>query len=586
MKKLLFLLISLSPFIAYSQALELPYSIKITNPKPVDYWYYESDGTPYENTSEVTSSVVSAIRYKGQTFFIVDREWWFKDGITNSDLVEKSSGGSGTSLTRGSGTTLSNDSIHVTGSLTKNMVISDPVGTRRIAIGNDLSGGNKAFSTLLGASAGFYIGVNHDNVGTQQSMSFDEANGIGINGTSLTLDAPTRINYVVSDVNNQPGSPGQVYTSNGGAAAPTWEDPTGADGTNVTTRIPGIPKTASFSPDPSDSSKTYILSGSGALIVTPSDLSGSRDGIWWQFERHRTDTTYLVNGGETVKSDLGSGHLVSISSARITGIATLRYDSINNWYVFASGGGSSGGGSGSGTVNTGAANRLAYYASSGTTVDDLTAITANRALVSDANGLPVHATTTATEIGYVNGLTSSAQTQLNAKQTLDATLTALAGLTITQGSLIVGTGTDAFTVLAKGTALQNIRMNSGATAPEWYTQTFDFVVACSDEVTPLTSGTSKISFRMPRARTLVSIKASLTTAQTSGSIVTVDVNESGSTILSTKLTFDNTESTTTTAATAAVISDSSLASDAIITVDIDGLGDGTAKGLKITFEWN
>jgi len=62
----------------------------------------------------------------------------------------------------------------------------------------------------------------------------------------------------------------------------------------------------------------------------------------------------------------------------------------------------------------------------------------------------------------------------------------------------------------------------------------------------------------------------------------VDVNDSGTTILSTKLTIDNTEKTSTTAATARVISDSALADDAEITVDIDQIGDGTAKGLKVT----
>lgn len=39
---------------------------------------------------------------------------------------------------------------------------------------------------------------------------------------------------------------------------------------------------------------------------------------------------------------------------------------------------------------------------------------AGRALITDANGLPTNATTTATEIGYVNGVTSSIQTQLDA----------------------------------------------------------------------------------------------------------------------------------------------------------------------------
>ncbi len=107
-------------------------------------------------------------------------------------------------------------------------------------------------------------------------------------------------------------------------------------------------------------------------------------------------------------------------------------------------------------------------------------------------------------------------------------------------------------------------------------------LACSDEATALTSGTAKITFRMPFAMALTAVRASLTVAQTSGSIFTVDINEAGSTILSTKLTIDNTEKTSTTAATAAVISDSSLADDAEITIDIDQVGDGTAKGLKIT----
>lgn len=106
-------------------------------------------------------------------------------------------------------------------------------------------------------------------------------------------------------------------------------------------------------------------------------------------------------------------------------------------------------------------------------------------------------------------------------------------------------------------------------------------IACSDETTALTSGTAKVTFRMPFAMTDVTVKASLTTAQASGSIFTVDINESGSSILSTKITIDNTEKTSATAATPPVVSDSSLAADAEITIDIDQVGDGTAKGLKV-----
>ena len=110
----------------------------------------------------------------------------------------------------------------------------------------------------------------------------------------------------------------------------------------------------------------------------------------------------------------------------------------------------------------------------------------------------------------------------------------------------------------------------------------EFIVACSDLTTALTTGTTKAYFRAPYAFTLTAVRASLGTAQASGSIFTVDINESGTSVLSTKLTIDNTEKTSTTAATPAVISDSAIADDAIIAIDIDQLGDGTAKGLIVT----
>lgn len=112
---------------------------------------------------------------------------------------------------------------------------------------------------------------------------------------------------------------------------------------------------------------------------------------------------------------------------------------------------------------------------------------------------------------------------------------------------------------------------------------FELVVACSDLTTALTTGTGKITFPWPRAVTLSSVHAFLVTPQASGSIFTVDVNEGGTTILSTKITIDNGEADSTTAATQPVLSDASLAAMASITVDIDQVGNGTAKGLYLVF---
>jgi hypothetical protein len=108
-------------------------------------------------------------------------------------------------------------------------------------------------------------------------------------------------------------------------------------------------------------------------------------------------------------------------------------------------------------------------------------------------------------------------------------------------------------------------------------------LAVSDESTALSAGTSKVTFRMPHAMTVTAVRASLNVAGTTSGITTIDINEGGTSILSTKLTIDLTEKTSTTAAIPAVISDASLADDAEITIDIDAISDGaTEKGLKIT----
>jgi hypothetical protein len=107
------------------------------------------------------------------------------------------------------------------------------------------------------------------------------------------------------------------------------------------------------------------------------------------------------------------------------------------------------------------------------------------------------------------------------------------------------------------------------------------IIACSDETTAITTGTNKVTFRMPYAFTLTAVRASVTTAPT-GSTILIDINESGSTILSTKLMIDASEKTSTTAATPAVISDTTLADDAEITVDFDQVGSTIAgAGVKV-----
>ena len=107
-------------------------------------------------------------------------------------------------------------------------------------------------------------------------------------------------------------------------------------------------------------------------------------------------------------------------------------------------------------------------------------------------------------------------------------------------------------------------------------------VAASDETTPIEIGTEKVTFRLPYACTLLSVRASLTTAQATGVIITADVNLNGTSVLGTKLTLDNTEKTSVTANVAPTLVTTALPDDGEITLDIDQVGDGTAAGLKVT----
>jgi len=79
-------------------------------------------------------------------------------------------------------------------------------------------------------------------------------------------------------------------------------------------------------------------------------------------------------------------------------------------------------------------------------------LTASRAVVSDGSGKVAAATTTSTEIGYVNGVTSAIQTQLDAKQAR-STLT-------TKGDIYVATGSATVTRLPVGTNGQVLTADS------------------------------------------------------------------------------------------------------------------------------
>ena len=87
-----------------------------------------------------------------------------------------------------------------------------------------------------------------------------------------------------------------------------------------------------------------------------------------------------------------------------------------------------------------------------------------------------------------------------------------------------------------------------------------------------------------RAITIKAVGSYCDTAGTTGTY-TIDINEAGTTILSTKITVDSTEKSSETAATAPVISDASIAADAVITFDVDAFQTTKAKGLVVWIDY-
>lgn len=200
MRKLIFLFFVLISFASYGQ-LELPYGIKVLDTVPVDS-RYDSLGTPYTNTAGALLGVPIGIRYPGLTLNVAGVEYWWppSGGVTNGELVIKTSGGSGDVTGPASAVSGNFPSFNGTGgktlqdsgfgsssfwstsgnsSLTSDVIVDRTVGTEyaELAVGidysvfrqGDLSGDASAFnlSNIIAQAASSYE-ASLWNLGTNQ----------------------------------------------------------------------------------------------------------------------------------------------------------------------------------------------------------------------------------------------------------------------------------------------------------------------------------------------------------------------------------------------------------------------------------
>lgn len=263
-----------------------------------------------------------------------------------------------------------------------------------------------------------------------------------------------------------------------------------------------------------------------------------------------------------------------------------------------------------GTNSAAALNNNRFIVSSGGAIGEASAVTASRAVATDVNGLPTASATTATELGYLSGVTSAVQTQLDGKAD-DGDVTA-SGLTMNTarvlGRTTAGSGAieelttvDSFVSAASTTTVGKIEI---ATVAEVDTGT-DATRAVSPDslagsnfgervvgvmlVTPGTdvaTGTDLAFYTIPSSMdgmNLVEVHAEVKTAGTTG-VTTFDINKNGTSMLSTKLTIDSAETGSDTAATAAVIdgTQDDVSTYDVITIDVDGVSTTAPQGAYVT----
>jgi hypothetical protein len=393
-------------------------------------------------------------------------------------------------------------------------------GTANIS-GNVAIGGGLITSTnnVFQANATFSDRISVANFATF-SNSITVTNTATFSNT-ITVSGNVIFGTTRITANGGVGTAGQVLTSGAGTGNVYWSSAAAGTITNIASGdgLTGGPITSTGT--------LSVLAGSG-IIANSSGLFVNATAI-------AVGTLPITRGGTGTSTATGTGSVVLSASPSFTGSINAQTLNVGNTNI-------------SGNLNLDGYANIVSTANVGGAVNLRSTLAVNGA-VTIVNTMAV-GNTTLTGTLSVSGNVATGNVVTTGNNTTTGTLTIANGIVLTSNSSVIG-------------------MEESLT------------VALSDETTSITTGVAKITLRAPYAWTLTRIpRASLSSASVSG-IPTVDINVNGNSILSTKLTIDENEKTSTTAATAAALSSTSIADDAEITMDVDVAG-SAAKGLKVT----